>query len=227
MTLSQKSESHAGLTPDNAVLVLIDHQVGLMSIIRDMSPQEATANILGLAKSAQILGLPVLLTTNIEWGLNGRLVPELRRIFPSRPVIGRPGVLNAWNWPAFREAVVQGKRRKVIMAGVTVSTGLLFAALDMLRDGYEVHAVIDASGAESTLARDLAVATLLHAGARTRSWFSVATELLGDWRHDLEKGSPLAFGAMTCVEAWGNLLRRSIDQAGSDRSLAELEAAAD
>ncbi len=105
MSMSQAADRGDGLAPENAVLVLIDHQVGTMSIIRDMGLQEATNNVLGLAKSAKTLGLPVVLTSNMEWGINGRIIPELRRVFPDQPVIGRAGVINAWRWPAFREAV--------------------------------------------------------------------------------------------------------------------------
>lgn len=206
-----------GLTPDNAVLVLIDHQVGMMSIIRDMSLQEARNNVLGLAKSAKTIGLPVVLTSNMEWGINGRIMPELRRIFADQPIIGRPGVINAWRWPDFRDAVAQTGRRKVIMAGVTTSIGLQFAALDMARDGYEVHAVIDASGAESAIARDISVATLIHADIKARTWFSVVAELLNDWQRDIDQGSPLGFGAMhDHLTAWGYLLDKAIDQVGSE-----------
>ncbi|MGA3403707.1 MAG: isochorismatase family protein [Acetobacteraceae bacterium] len=217
MSIPQAPGSRDGLSPDNTVLVLIDHQLGMMSIIRDMSLQDVRNNVLGLAQSAKTLGVPVVLTSNMEWGINGRIMPELRRIFADQPVIGRPGVINAWRWPALREAVVQTGRRNVIMAGVTTSTGLQFAALDMLRDGYDVHAVIDASGAESAVARDVSVATLTHAGVKARTWFSVAAELLGDWQRDIDQGSPLGFGAMhDHLTAWGYLLDKAIDQVGSE-----------
>ncbi len=40
------------LTPENAAVLLIDHQVGLMSIVRDMGAEEFKSNLLGLAKTA-------------------------------------------------------------------------------------------------------------------------------------------------------------------------------
>ena len=182
MTRSPIPGSTRGLAPDNALLVLIDHQVGLLRAIRDLPPQEVRDNVLGLAKSAKTLDVPVVLTTNLEGGSNGRLLPKLRRIFAGRHVIGRPGVINAWHWPAFRRAVEQTGRRKIVIAGI----GLQSAALGMAREGYEVHAVIDASGAESLSAHDLMVATLRDAGLRIHTWYSVAAELLGDWRRELE-----------------------------------------
>ena len=201
-----------GLTPENALLVLVDHQAGLMSIIRDMDPREVENNVLGLAKAARTLNVPVVLTSNVEWGINGRIMPRLRRIFPDQPIISRPGIVNPYSWPGFRDAVAASGRRNLIIAGVTASTGLLLPAMDLSHEGYDVHAVIDACGAESTIARDMAVATMLHAGVKARTWFSVTAELLGDWRCDLDRGSPLAFGAIhDHLTTWGHLLDKAID----------------
>jgi nicotinamidase-related amidase len=208
-----------GLTPENALLVLIDHQLGLMSIIRDMSPREVENNVLGLAKAAKTLQVPVVLTSNVAWGINGRMLPQLRRIFPDQAIVSRPGIVNAYSWPGFRDAIAESGRPNIIIAGVTASTGLLFPALDLSREGYDVHAVIDACGAESTIARDMAVATMLRAGVKARTWFSVTAELLGDWRCDLENGSPLAFGAIhDHLISWGHLLDKAID-----REIADIE----
>lgn len=170
------------LAPDNAVLVLIDHQVGLLRRIRDRAPEEVRQNVLGLAKSAKALNIPVVLTANAGGG--GRLLPELRRLFHDRPVIGRFGTANPWHWPAFREAIECIGRRHVVIAGIP-ATAMQSAALDMARAGHAVHAVIDASGADSAVARELAVTRLREAGLRIHSWFSVAAEMLGDWRRDL------------------------------------------
>ena len=197
------------LTPDNSVVLLIDHQVGLMQLIDDMPPEQAKNNVVGLAKAAKTLGLPVVLTTSRDWGPNGVIVPELKAVFPDVEVIRRPGVINAYRWPAFREALEATGRRKVIIAGVTDSTCLQFPSLDMVLDGYDVYAVIDASGAEAPgeLVRDATVATLAQAGVKVRTWFSVAAELVADWRRDEALGWPLAAGAVhDHVPAWGYLL---------------------
>ena len=97
--------SRDALTPKNATLLLIDHQVGLMQLVRDMTPEEFKNNVVGLAKTAKIFGLPVILTTSVDWGPNGPIIPELKTLFPEIEVIRRPGVINAWRWPAFRKAV--------------------------------------------------------------------------------------------------------------------------
>ena len=84
----------------------------------------------------------------------------------------------------------------------------------MVLDSYDVHGVIDASRSESPMARDAAVATLSQAGVKVRTWFSVATELIADWRRDEANGWPLAAGAVhDHPPAWGYLLDTSMDYA--------------
>lgn len=209
MPYTPNAGPYDSLTPDNAIVLLIDHQIGLMQLIDDMPPETAKNNVVGLARAAKTLGLPVILTTSRDWGPNGALLPELASLFPDEEVIRRPGVINAYRWPAFREALEATGRKKVIIAGVTDATCLSFPALDMVLDGYEVHAVIDASGAEAPgeIVRDAVVANLSRAGVHIKSWFGVVAELIADWRRDEAEGWPLAVGAVhDHLPSWGYLL---------------------
>ena len=129
------------LTPGNAALLLIDHQVGLLQLVRDASPEEFRNNVLGLAKTAKLFELPVILTTSLDWGPNGPILPELKALFPDVATIRRPGVINAWRWPAFRDAVDALNRTKLIIAAMTDSTCLQFPALDAVLEGFDVHGV--------------------------------------------------------------------------------------
>jgi nicotinamidase-related amidase len=178
------------------------------------SPVEFKNAVVGLARAAKTLDVPTILTTSRDFGPNGQILPELKEIFPEVDVIRRAGTINAYRWPAFRAALEATARKKVIIAGVSSTTCLQFPALDMIRDGYEVYAVIDASGSESLIARDAAIATLSTRGVQIRTWFSVAAELVADWRRDEAKGWPLAVGAVREHEvAWGHLLDTSMDYA--------------
>jgi hypothetical protein len=82
----------------------------------------------------------------------------------------------------------------------------------MMQDGYEVHGVIDASGAEAPgqIVREASVATLAQAGVKIRTWFGIAAELVADWRRDEADGWPLAAGAVhDHLPSWGYLLDTS------------------
>ena len=182
-----------GLTVKNAAL-LIDHPAGLMQLVRDMSPEEFKNNVVGLAKTAKTFGLPVILTTSMDWGPNGAILPELKTLFPNAKIIRRPGVINAQRWPAFREAVDNTGHKKLIIAGISDSTCLQFPSLDAVLEGFDVHAVINASGAVSVLEREDITAALAQAGVKARNWWSVGAELQADWRIDEVKGWPYANG---------------------------------
>jgi nicotinamidase-related amidase len=197
------------LTSDNAALLLIDHQVGLMQLARDISPEQFRNNILGLAKTAKLFELPVILTTSRDWGPNGPILPGLKELFPDITVIRRSGVINAWRWPEFREAVDSLERKKLIIAGMTDATCLQFPALDAILEGFEVHGVIDASGAVSKLEREATISVLSQAGVKIRNWWSVAAELQADWRRDEAKGWPMAMIFREHLPSWGYLLDTS------------------
>ena len=199
-----------GLTAKNSALLLIDHQVGLMQLVRDMTPEEYKSNVVGLAKTAKNFGLPVILTTSMDWGPNGIILPELKTLFPDVKVIRRPGVINAWRWPAFREAVDATGKKKLIIAGISDSTCLQFPSLDAVLEGFDVHAVIDASGAVSVLEREATIATLAQAGVKLRNWWSVGAELQADWRIDEAKGWPYAMVFREHLTSWGHLLDTSM-----------------
>ncbi len=200
------------LTPENAVLLMVDHQVGLANWVRDQSAVDFKSAVVGLAKAARTLGIPTILTTSRDFGPNGQILPELKTVFPDVPVIRRTGTINAYRWPEFRAALEATGRRKVIIAGVSTTTCLQFPALDMMADGYDVHGVIDASGSESQIAREVAIATLSTNGVKVRSWFSVVAELIADWRRDEAAGWPLGGGAVREHEvAWGHLLDTNLD----------------
>lgn len=90
---------HSKPTADNAVVLLIDHQVGLLGSVREPGTSELRNNIMGLARTAKALSLPVLLTTsNAQWQ-NGDLLPELKDLFPDEPIIRRTGIINAYEDP--------------------------------------------------------------------------------------------------------------------------------
>jgi nicotinamidase-related amidase len=111
-------------------------------------------------KQQNFLVFPLILTTSVDWGPNGTILPELKTLFPDVEVIRRPGVINAWCWPAFRKAVDSIGRGKLIIDGISDSTCLQFPSLDAVLEGFDIHAVIDASGAVSVLEREATIATL-------------------------------------------------------------------
>ncbi|HAB70247.1 MAG TPA: hydrolase, partial [Acinetobacter nosocomialis] len=85
------AQDYVRLDKDNAAVLLVDHQAGLLSLVRDIDPDKFKNNVLALADAAKYFNLPTILTTSFENGPNGPLVPELKELFPDAPFIPRPG----------------------------------------------------------------------------------------------------------------------------------------
>ena len=103
----------------DTALLLIDHQVGTMQLIKNFDVEGAKRMALALAKAAKILDIPVVLTSSQEDRVQGPLLPELETILPEAFAarIKREGIVNAWTDPAFKAAVEATGRKNLIMAG--------------------------------------------------------------------------------------------------------------
>jgi nicotinamidase-related amidase len=174
------------LSVDDAVVLLVDHQAGLLSLVQDYTPDEFRNNVLALADIAKLFKLPTILTTSFEDGPNGLLMPELKDLFPDAPFIPRPGQINAWDNEDFVAAIRATGRRQLVIAGVVTDVCVSFPTLSALQEGYQVFVVADASGTFNKSVRDAALMRMAHAGAIMTSWFAVACELQRDWRHNME-----------------------------------------
>ena len=180
------SKPYARLDLDQAAVLLVDHQAGLMSLVHDIDPDRFKNNVLAVADLAAYFELPTIVTTSFEDGPNGPIMPELKAKFPDAPFIARPGQINAWDNPDFVAAVEATGRRQLVIAGVVTEVCVAFVALSAIEAGYEVFAVTDASGTFNPLVRDGAWQRMAAAGVQLVNWFAVACELHRDWRRDVE-----------------------------------------
>ncbi|HAD46518.1 MAG TPA: hydrolase [Alcanivorax sp.] len=174
------------LNKDDAAVLLVDHQAGLLSLVRDIDPDRFKNNVLALADMAEYFQLPTILTTSFEDGPNGPLVPELKAQFPDAPYIARPGQINAWDNEDFLNAVKATGKKQLIIAGVVTEVCVAFPALSALEKGFEVFVITDASGTFNAMTRDAAWQRMTAAGAQLMTWFGAACELHRDWRNDIE-----------------------------------------
>ncbi|QIO07748.1 isochorismate family cysteine hydrolase YcaC [Acinetobacter lanii] len=174
------------LDKDNAAVLLVDHQTGLLSLVRDIDPDKFKNNVLALAAAAKYFNLPTILTTSFEQGPNGPLVPELKNMFPDAPYIARPGQINAWDNEDFVQAVKATGKKQLIIAGVVTEVCVAFPTLSALAEDFEVFVITDASGTFNALTRDSAWDRMSNAGAQLMTWFGASCELHRDWRNDIE-----------------------------------------
>lgn len=180
------SFTYKKLDKDDAALLLVDHQTGLISLVQDFAPSEFKNAVLATAACGKYFGLPTILTTSFEQGPNGPLVPELKEMFPDAPYIARPGQINAWDNEDFLSAVKATGKKQLIIAGVVTEVCVAFPALSALEAGYDVFIITDASGTFNKVTRESAWSRMEAAGAQLMGWFAMACELHRDWRNDIE-----------------------------------------
>ncbi len=170
-------------TPQDSALLLIDHQVGTMQLVKNIPYEVVKQNAIALAKTAKILNMPIVLTSSQEGNMQGALLPELQEILPTAFAarVQRAGIVNAWNDPNFSAAVAATGRKNLIMAGVTTSVCLVYPALSAIEAGYNVQAVMDASGSPSELAEEVSRRRMENAGTILTATDSIIAELAQDW----------------------------------------------
>jgi nicotinamidase-related amidase len=181
------------ISKDDAAVLFVDHQCGLISLVTDFSPSEFKNSVMALAEMAKFFNLPTILTTSFETGPNGPIMPELKELFPHVPFIARPGQINAWDNEDFVKAIKENGRKQLIIAGVVTEVCVTFPALSALEAGYEIFVVTDASGTFNLASRDAAWLRMATAGVQLLNWLAVSSELQRDWRNDIQ-----GFGKLLC-----------------------------
>src|SRR5579871_4825992 len=171
--------SYEALTSDNAALVLVDHQVGLMTGIRDISIGELKHNVVGLAQAAKALNLPIIVTTTSRDSLWGPTFPELVAALPGTPIIDRSSV-NAFDDARVARAIEATGRKKLIFAGISLEVCAAFPAMTAIGKGYSAYVAVDASGTFSETKRQTGLLRMLQAGVILSDYASLMVEILGD-----------------------------------------------
>lgn len=170
-------------TAETSALLLIDHQVGTMQLIKNIPLEGVKRNTLALAKAARIFGMPVVLTSSQEENVQGPLMPELQSILPEEFAarVKRAGIVNAWNDVNFKRAVEATGRRNLIMAGVTTDVCLVYPSISAVKEGYNVQAVMDASGSPFDLSEEMSRRRMENAGVVLTATNTLMAELAQDW----------------------------------------------
>lgn len=169
----------APLNADNTALVLVDHQVGLMTGIRDYSIADLKHNVVALAKAARVLNLPVVATTTSAETLWGPAFPELRDALSGQKFIDRTTV-NAWDDPRVEAAIRATGRDKLIFAGVSLEVCAAFPAMRAAREGFDAYVAVDACGTFTQTKRETGVLRLTQSGVTVADGATLMVEILGD-----------------------------------------------
>jgi nicotinamidase-related amidase len=167
------------LTPDNCVLLLIDHQPSQLANVNSHDPTMVINNVTGLARTAKAFEIPTVLTT-VGAKRGGEIFKQIQSVFPNQKPIDR-SFINSWEDGRVVDAVRRTGRKKLVIAALWSEMCLAQPAIHAMGDGYDVYVVTDASGGVSAEAHDMAIRRLVAAGVQPMTWLGMAGELQRDW----------------------------------------------
>jgi nicotinamidase-related amidase len=180
------------LTPDDSALLLIDHQGAQFANLHSHEPQLVVNNVVALAKTAKLLGVPTVLTTVVA-ARSGNIIGGIHDVFPDQQPVDRTSI-NAWQDKQFVSAVKKTGRKKLVIAGLWTEVCVAMPAIQAQGEGYDVYVVSDASGGVSVEAHAMAMDRMIQAGIKPITWLAVLCEWQRDWA-----ARPNTMGQLTAI----------------------------
>ena len=174
---------HRAFTPADTAILLVDHQPGVLAMSRSVPADEVTRNVAMLARLAEQLEIPLIITSTQETiEFLGTSLPAIQQAAPKAYAarIRRGGTLNAFADPKFVDAVTQTGRRNLVIAGLLTDVCLNHSVISALKARYYVQVVADASGTSSTLADSVTYQRMHDLGAVPTSTYGILFELFPD-----------------------------------------------
>jgi len=166
-------------TRENAAVLLIDHQVGLFTGVRDINVNELKHNVVGLARAAQILGLPIVAVTTARDSMWGPTIPELKQELGDGVILDRSTV-NAWDDERFVTQVRETERDHLIIAGLSFEVCASLPAISAREDGFHPVVAVDACGTFSHHKREAGLARLTTLGIEVSDYATMMVEIMAD-----------------------------------------------
>lgn len=173
------NRAYEPLTADNAAVILVDHQVGLMTGVRDYSTGELKHNVVALAKAAKALNLPIVVVTTARDSMWGPTIPELVEALPGIEIIDRSSV-NAYDDERVAKAIEATGRKKLIFAGISLEVCAAFPAMTAVARGLDAYVAVDASGTFSETKRQAGLLRMQQAGVILSDYATLMVEILKD-----------------------------------------------
>jgi nicotinamidase-related amidase len=173
---STTKDGAAMLQPERTALVIVDLQERLLPAIAEND--RVLRNSVLLLKLADVIGLPVLLTTQYSRGL-GPTVPEVLAAAPDVVPLDKVS-FGCFGSPEFlaRLDTLKG-RDQLLVAGIESHICVAQTVLGALARGYTVHVASDAVGSRTDENRAVGLGRMEKAGALVSSTEMAVYELLG------------------------------------------------
>lgn len=169
------------ITDKNSALILVDYQPAMFRGIGSSDRTVINNCVVGAAKTAQILNIPVVLSS-INPERNGDVLKDITQLFPKQEVYARKiPSFDAFEDKRNMDAVKKTGKKKIIIAGLWTSMCCCYSALHLVKEGYDVYALIDALGDSTPDAHMYGVKRMLQAGVIPITLISLVSEWMHDW----------------------------------------------
>ena len=168
------------LTPQNSVLLVIDHQPQMAFGVVSIDRQTLKNNVVALLKSAKVFEVPTILTTVETESFSGYMWPEILEVFPDNDVLERTS-MNSWDDQKVKDAVAATGRKKLLLTGLWTEVCINMCAFSAMADDYELYVVEDACGGTSEMAHRASMDRMIQAGVVPVTWQQVLLEWQRDW----------------------------------------------
>jgi nicotinamidase-related amidase len=170
----------------DAVLLLVDCQPGLSLASASRPLQTQVNNVTALARTANVFGVPVVVTTSARDRFSGPIYSQLQAVVTT-PVLERH-LLNAYEDASVKKALRDTGRSQVIIAGLLTEACVAFPALSLRDTGGEVFVVGDCCAGISEETHQLALQRMMAAGVTMLSWIQLLLEWQQDWTNHATYG---------------------------------------
>ena len=171
--------SRVRFTRENTAVLLVDHQVGLFTGVRDINVNELKHNVVGLARAAQALELPIVAVTTARESMWGPTIPELKAVLGDDDILDRSTV-NAWDDERFVAEVNNTGRDHLIIAGLSFEVCASLPAISAREHGFHPVVVVDACGTFSHHKREAGLARLITLGIEVSDYATLMVEIMAD-----------------------------------------------
>jgi nicotinamidase-related amidase len=174
------SQYHKLYTPQDSVVVFIDHQPQMTFGVAGPDRAALINNVVLLARVAKEFDVPAVLTAVETESFSGYIWPQLLDVFPGQEVVERSS-MNSWDDAGFRRAIEATGRKNIILTGLWTEVCVAWPAIEMLGAGYTIYVVEDCCGATSPAAHDAALSRMVQAGAIRLTTMGAVLEWQRDW----------------------------------------------
>ena len=161
------------INADNCLFLMIDIQEKLVKMLYE---NETKTNCIKLAKTANILNIPTVITEQYPKGL-GETVPEIKKILLNAQYIEKT------SFSACEEIKHLLNKKQIILFGIETHICVLQTAFDLINNGYEVFIVKCACGSRNQDNKITALERMHQAGMQIVTTEMVIFELLKSSKH--------------------------------------------